>query len=278
MPLSDARDVQTRPVPTDEADKAPSTYLAVTLDAKARADLEAWIDLHLSTIETQMQPVLARFQQEEDQLDGIMPGAGYPYEGAFRVNYPLTKKKVREVANRIKQAYLDSDPVWGIDLDDPALFQLAIKVEKALDTAVIHELNEEDDLSLCLFQSAKHGVGALIPNWLYHEERVRRLETWEPYDGKTLESLDGLLAFEATYPNWREEPALRKLHGQLRAGHRVEREITATVPVVNHPDFQHVESKRLRVYPGVEGYEGLRTTPLYGFGVEWDEYSVDLGG
>ena len=273
--LTDPHDVVVEPVQDAEEARHPTTYLQVKIDEQPRRDLEAWLAMHLTQITTDMQPVLARLQQEDDQLAGNMPGADYPYAGAFRCNYPLTKKKVREIANRIKQAYLDSDPVWGIDLDDPALFQLAIKLEKALDTAIDHELDEEDDLALTLFQAALHGTGALVPTWLYHEERVRQLETYEGYDGRTVESLQDLIAFEDKYPNWRETPALVTLHADLARGQRVEREILATTAVINHPDFQHVETKRLRVYPTVEGYEGLRTTPLYGCETDFTRFALE---
>src|SRR3972149_6524635 len=123
-----------------EESRAPATSPAVERAEETRTLLESWLHRHLSQIDTEMQPILSRFQQEIDQVEGNMPGADYPYSGALRVNYPLTKRKVREIANRVKQAYLDADPLWGINLDDPNLFQLAIQVEKALDTAVDYEL------------------------------------------------------------------------------------------------------------------------------------------
>lgn len=275
MPLTDPKDVEVEPLDDREEAIHPATYLQVDLSEAERKDLEAWLFLHLTQIAADMAPILTRFQQEVDQLEGNMPGGDYPYAGAFRVNYPLTRKKVREVANRIKQAYLDSDPVWGIDLDDPHMFELAIKLEKALDTAIDHDLDEEDDLSLAIFEATAHGIGALIPTWLYHEERVRQLETWEGFDGQTVESLQDMIAFEAKYPNWRDEKELVTLHAQLRKGTRIEREVSATVPVANHPDFQHVEAKRLRVYPHVEGYEGLRSTPLYGYVTTYTRFQLE---
>ena len=275
MPVADPHDAIATPVDPDATPETPSAYLAVELSESDRTALEAWVHLHLTQITTEMQPILARFQQEVDQLEGNMPGANYPYSGAFRVNAPVTRRKVRDIANRIKQAYLESNPVWGIDLDDPRLFELATKLEKALDTALDHELDEEDDLSQALFEATAHGAGFLMPCWLYHEERVRRVQSWPGFDedaaqfGRTEDdlraALQGLFDFERDYPNWREEPELRRLHGLLRRGQDVTREITATVAVQNHPDFQHIPAKQVRVYPTVEGYEGLRTTPLYGF-------------
>ena len=275
MPLSDPRDVTVDEIDDTDAARHPATYLQVDLNEKTRQDVEAWLTLHLTQITTQMQPILARLQQDVDQLEGRMPGSDYPYEGAFRVNYPLTKKKVREIANRIKQAYLESDPIWGIDTDDPALFQLAMALEKALDTAMDDELDEEDDLAQTIFESVLHGTGVLIPTWRYHEERVRRLETWTGYDGKNEQTLADLIAFEATYPNWRDEQDLVTLHRQIGTGHDVEREITVTLPVVNHPDFQHVELKQVRVYPTVEGTEGLQTTPLYGYETTYTRFQLE---
>lgn len=267
MPHMRGKPTDIRVAKVDESDESrtPSNYLKVALDAATRTTLEAWLHLHLVQIEQQMQPVLARFQQDDDQVEGNMPGADYPSEGSFRVNYPLTKRKVREVANRIKQAYFDADPMWGIDLDDPNLFQLAIQVEKALDTATDHELDEEDDLAQAIFDAVKHGVGALIPTWRYHEERVRELESWTGFDGLSLESLQDLFAFEEKYPAWREHDGLREIHALLSKGQGVEREVTAPKVLTNHPDFQHVEAARLRVYPSTDGMTGLWTTPLYGF-------------
>ena len=137
------------------------------------------------------------------------------------------------------------------------------------------EASEEDDLSRALFEAVLHGTGVLIPTWRYHEERVRRLESWTGFDGRREETLADLIAFEATYPNWRDEPALVTLHRQLAAGQDVEREITVTLPVVNHPDFQHIELKQVRVYPTVNGTEGLQTTPLYGYETTYTRFQLD---
>src|SRR3990167_9421842 len=191
---ADLKDIRVSPA-SDPDDRTPANYLRVELDDATRRTFESWLHLHLTQIKTLMQPILARFQQEDDQIEGRMPGADYPYSGAFRVNYPLTKRKVREVANRIKQAYLDADPIWGIDLDDPHLFQLAIKLEKALDTAMDYELDEEDDLALACYDAARHGLGVVVPTWAYHEERVRRLESWQGWDGQRLESLQDIIRF-----------------------------------------------------------------------------------
>ena len=275
MPLTDPHAVTVEPPPEDTQQSHPRTYLKIEFDADTRRTLEAWLHLHLSQITTQMQPILSRIQQDLDQMAGHMPGGDYPYEGAFRVNYPLTKRKVREIANRVKQAYLDSDPVWGINLDDPALFELATQIEKALDTAIDHELDEEDDLSLWIVDAVRHGTGCLVPGWVFHEERVRQLRTYEGYDEQQLATLADLVQFEADYPNWRDEPDLVTLHTQLRQGRRVTREIEATVAVANHPDFQHVELDHVRVYPSVKGYEGLRTTPAYGFLRDFTRFELE---
>lgn len=261
--------------PDSDESRSPVSYLAVKLDDQTRTTLEAWLHLHLAQINTEMQPILARFQQEDDQVEGNMPGADYPYAGAFRVNYPLTKRKVREIANRIKQAYLDADPIWGIDLDDPNLFQLAIRLEKTLDTAMDYELDEEDDLALACYEAAKHGLGVIVPTWAYHEERMRTLESWQGWDGLRLDTLRDIIRFEEKYPNWREQKGLRDIHARLNRGQEVEREITEIVAVKNHPDFQHIEAKQVRVYPSVHGYEGLRATPLYGYLVNQTQFELD---
>jgi len=258
-----------------EESRAPATYLAVELSEETRTLLESWLHLHLSQIDTEMQPILSRFQQEIDQVEGNMPGADYPYSGAFRVNYPLTKRKVREIANRVKQAYLDADPIWGIDLDDPNLFQLAIKLEKALDTAMDYELDEEDDLALACYEAARHGAGFIVPSWAYHEERVRTLEAWKGWDGERLETLQDIVKFETKYPAWRDHKGLREIHALLNRGRDVEREITETRVVKNHPDFTHIEAQHVRVYPSVKGYEGLRTTPLYGYVVTHTRFELE---
>ena len=275
MALTDPKDIDVSEIDDSEESRHPVSYLAVDLTEQQRTDLSAWLHLHLTQIETLMQPILARFEQEDDQIEGRMPGADYPYAGAFRVNYPLTKRKVREIANRIKQAYLDADPIWGIDLDDPNLFQLAIKIEKALDTAIDHELDEEDDLSRACFDAAHHGTGAVMPTWAFHEERVRELESWKGWDQQNLESLEDILRFEQKYPNWQDEKELRKLHSLLNRGVDVEREVTATKVLKNHPDFRYIESKRLRVYPSVEGIDGLRMTPVYGFVTSYSRFELE---
>lgn len=281
--LPDAHDVTVDSMDERPEATAPTTYLKVDLTEDASHDLAAWLHLHLVAIQAEMQPILKRFQQEQDQVDGNMPGADYPYSGAFRINYPVTRRKVREICNRIKQAYLDSDPIWGINLDDPALFELATKVEKSLDTAMEHQLDEDDDLMLALWDATKHGTGVLIPNWLYQEERVRDLEAFAGVQQDAFlrgeielpQAMQGLLDFESQYPNWQEEKDLRALRTQLLRGQDVEREITKTVVVRNHPDFQHVEIARVRVYPTVKGYEGLRTTPIYGFVSDYTRFELE---
>src|SRR3990167_4871795 len=86
----------------EDAQSQPNTYLKVTLDPDDRTTLETWVFDHWQQIESQMSDVQARFMRERNQFDGKMPGADYTYVGAFRCNYPVTKKKVREVSNRLK--------------------------------------------------------------------------------------------------------------------------------------------------------------------------------
>ena len=257
-------------------DVSYSGYQRITLDEKQRVALESWLDMHVTQIAQEMAPVLSRFRQEDNQLDGEMPGGDHPYPGAFRVNYPVTKRKVRELANRIKQAYLDAGTLWAVMGDTTELYDLAVKVEKALDWAADHELDEEDDLAKAVFSSTHHGIGVLVPCWNYQEGQVRDVETYEPFDGQTIESLRDILRFEQNYPNWKEEPAARKLHGKLTRGERIEPiEVSYRTAIKNQPDFRFIPAQNLRVYPTVEGLDGLRCTPVYGYVWEYTRYELE---
>lgn len=247
------------------ADSSPLTYLAVTLDAEVRPELETWLRDHWDQIEVQMQDTLTRFVRERNQFDGKMPGADYPYAGAFRVNYPVTKRKVREVSNRRKQAYLDSDPIWAITTDRPDLQEVAQDIEQGLDTAVDHDMESEDDLAQAEFESTLHGVGLLEPGWEYLEDTRRRVETYEGWDGKTIEAMQGLVDFETTYPDWREQPETRALHAKIATGKTQRFEASYVYPTRNQPTLRFIPAASSRVYPSTDGYAGLRTTPVYGY-------------
>lgn len=264
-------DVSSVPLKKDE-EYSPSTYLSVDLKDKEREPLEKWVKSHFQSITGEMGDVLARFQNERNQLEGNMPAGDYPYVGAFRVSDPVTKKKVREVSNRIKQAYLDSDPIWSVSGKDmTGLFEYVQAVERALDSMVDHDLEAEDDLSMAIFESVLHGTGTLVSGWDRKDDVVRDLETYEPFDqaladqGMIDESIAGLVKFEENYPDWKEDPSMRKLHAKLRSGKKVEAEFSYTTPVRNLPDLIHVPSKDVRVYPKTNGFSGLRTTPAYGY-------------
>lgn len=273
--LADRTDVSSEPVSTSEDARSPQGYLVVALDEAQRTELEGWLELHLRQIEGEMAAVLARFEQERNQLEGRMPGGTHPYAGAFRMNYPVTKRKVRQLANRLKQAYLDNDPIWAVSSDLDELEPYAQDVEKALDRAVDNLLAVDDDLAQACFEAVLHGAGFLEPGWAYHEERVRQLERWQGFDGITGQSLRDLVRFEEQYANWREEPELRRLHSQVARGHDVEREVASTVATVNHPVLRFVDAHRIRVYPSVEGFEGLRDTPAYGYVQTYTRFQLE---
>ena len=260
-------ELEAEPIKDRAEELTPSRYLNVTLTEEVRAELETWLHDHLIQIESEMAGVLARWERERNQLLGQMPGADHPYAGAFRVNYPITRRKVREVSNRRKQAYLDSDPIWavGTDPERPDLLAEAQDVEAGLDTAVDHELEAEDDLSQAEFESTLHGTGLLEPGWEYLEDVRRDVEFYAGFDGKTLQSLADLARFEQAYPNWHTEPVARKLHAQLARGRDVHVEVSYVTQTRNSPHLRFIPLASSRVYPAVEGGSGLRTTPVYGY-------------
>lgn len=272
MPDNQERiDVSVRDVDQGDQD-SPSTYLSVELTEAERTKLEKWVKGHFDSITQEMAPVLARFEDERNQLEGKMPAADYPYPGAFRVSDPVTKKKVREVANRIKQAYLDSDPIWSVSGKEMrGLFEYVQAVERSLDSLVDHDLEAEDDLSQAQFEAVLHGTGAVVQSWDRQDDVVREIETYEGFDlaiaqmGQVDESLDGLRRFEENYPDWKENKRMRKLHAKLRSGKRVEAEFSYTAVIRNLPEIIHIPIKDVRVYPKVNGHSGLRTTPCYGY-------------
>ena len=262
--LDERTDLQTAPLPKDQADRSPATYLDKDLSPDELRKLGDWVHDHYTEITTQMGPTLTRFANERAQHEGKMPGADYPYPGAFRVNYPVTKKKVRELSNRLKQAYLDSDPIWALDTE-AELLEIAQQMESAIDQAVRNHLDADEDFSQAIFESALHGMGALAVGWLYQEDVQRDVEAYRGFDGLTQESLADLQRFEATYPNWKDEPEARKLHAKIAGGHDTAVEVSYTAPIHNRPNFEHIPAENLRVYPDVDGYEGLRQTPVYGY-------------
>ena len=242
----------------------PAGYLQVELSEDERTRLEGWIKSHLSQIETAMQDVLSRFEQEVDQLEGRMPGGDYPYPGAFRLNVPITKKKVREVANRLKQAYLDSDPIWAIA--SPTLpAKLTQEIERAMDHQVDNHLDLVDDVAQALFEAVLHGVGAVEAGWNYWEDIRRDLETYHGFDGVDPKSLMDLIRFEATHPNWRTEPEELKLHTQIAKGEDVRVEVKYSTATINRPDVVHIPVKDLRLYPHLNSMDDLLKSPCYGY-------------
>ena len=249
----------------EKGETSPATYLQIDLEGEARTNLEKWVSDHWEQIESQMQDIFSRFVRERNAFDGKMPGADYPYPGAFRVNYPVTKRKVREVSNRRKQAYLDSDPIWAVTTDRPDLQDVAQDVEHGLDTAVDHEMESEDDIAQSEFESTLHGCGLLEAGWEYLEETRRRVESYDGFDGKTIQSLQGLVDFETNYPNWRESPDGRKVHRQIEKGKAQRFEASYTTPTRNQPVLRYIPCASSRVYPATDGYAGLRTTPIYGY-------------
>lgn len=268
--LDTKTDVESEPIEQGEEQLTPKAYLSVDLTYEERHRLETWIDGHLNQIKQAMGDVYARLEQERNQLEGNMPGADYPYPGAFRINMPVTKKKVREVVNWIKQAYLDSDPIWAINTKDNSLLQLAMKVEQQLDFSMDNEIESADDLAQCLFESGLHGTGLLTPGWDYQEDVVRDVIQYSGFvTGRniqeSLENLAEVFRFEAEFPNWKNEKELRRIHAQIINGKDVNEEISYTAVVRNKPDHTFVPLKDARVYPHVEGLKGLRRTPLYGF-------------
>ena len=250
--------------PQDDSVTSPQSYLAVRLDDPERSKFEAWVKNHLQQIEQAMSEVQARFEEEVNQFEGLMPGGDYPYPGAFRVNVPVTKKKVREVANRLKQAYLDSDPIWAVDSAElPA--ELVAAIERGLDHQVDHELSLEDDMAQAIFDAVWHGVGALEPCWAYSEDIVRDLEVYRGYDGQTFESLADLVKFEERYPDWKDNKIALGLHSKLARGEQVAAEVEYRAPTTNRPDLVHIPCKDLRIYPSLNSWQDLQSSPCYGY-------------
>lgn len=243
-------------------------YMYVKVQSEKLQEFESWISTHLHAIETAMGPVFSRLQEEENQYEGNMPGADYPYSGAFRLNYPLTKRKVRDIVNRLKQAYLDSDPIWAVTVPENfevALRPLVDKLEKALDTVVDHHLEALDDFAQALFDSGLHGTGAVVPDWDYKRAYRRDIESYRGFDNTTQASLEDLLKFEEKYSDWKDSEDASRIHSKLLSGNDVEFEGDYRAEVRNTPTFRRIQTKDLRVYPKVEGYQGLRTTPIYGY-------------
>lgn len=250
--------------PQDEEARTPQGYLAVDLTDADRQKLEPWLKNHLEQIETALAETHGRFAQERDQFEGLMPGGDYPYLGAFRVNVPITKRKVREVANRLKQAFLDSDPIWAV-ISPTLPLELVEGVERGLDHQVDNELEAADDLSQSIFEAVLHGAGALEPGWVYWEDVVRDLAVYRGFDGFTAESLADLARFEQDYPDWRENSEARALHARLARGEEVRHEVTYRAPTVNQPALCHIDIKDVRAYPHLNHWLDLHRSPCYGY-------------
>lgn len=273
-PLYEKTELEAKKIEPGTESTTPSGYLRVTLTQDQREKLETFVDQHVDSIEQEMGPTLDRFKGEDAQLEGNVEGADYS-PGPFRMNVPVTKKKVREVANKIKQAYLDSDPLWGVGSKDPALSSYAQAVERALDTEVDNELEAEDDISMALFDAVLHGIGAVVPGWVYQEEQCRDVNTWNGFDGNTAESLADVMRFEQEYPDWNDSKDAKDIRRRLLKGETVSREITYSMAVRNCPEIMHVPADKIRVYPKVKGFSGLRTTPVYGFVKEFTRFELD---
>lgn len=267
LTLQQRTEVDAQDLPDDEQATHPVGYLTVEPSDADRHLLETWVWQHLDQIEKEMADVTARLENERRQYEGTMPAADYPYPGAFRINYPVTKKKSRELSNRAKQAFLDSDPIWAVDVGghDEQLSKYAQRLEKSMDDLVRDQLEVVTSLSQALFESSLHGTGCLVPDWRYQEDVRRDVETYKGFDGIDPNSLRDLMEFEKNYPEWKDDKALRSIHVQLAKGETVTKEFTYTLPVQNHPVLSYISIKDARVYPETEGFEGLRTTPVYGY-------------
>ena len=248
----------------DPSAMTPAGYLAITLSESQRGQLEPWLKNHLEQIETALADTHSRFQEERNQFEGFMPGGDYPYPGAFRINVPLTKKKCREIANRLKQAYLDSDPIWA--LSSASLpNDLTAQVEKSLDHQVDHELENVDDLSQAIFESVLHGAGVIEPSWLYFEDTVRDVFVGNGFDGLNPETLLDLARFEQEFPNWKNDTLARALHAKLASGHDVREEISYRTVTANRPQDTHIPIADVRAYPHLNSWVDLQRSPVYGY-------------
>lgn len=268
--MSESREfVSSEPIEKGEDSFSQTGYLVVEIKDDVREKFEKWIDSHVTAITQAMGPTLSRFEEEKNQHEGKIQAGDYPSPGAFRVAYPLTKKKARETSNRLKQAYLDADPVWAVtysgDMQGEEGAKLADRIERGLDTSVDSHLECLDDFAHGIFNSTLHGIGALVPNWKYQEATRKDLEKWRGFDGLTEASMADLIAFEDKYKDWNRHPDLKSIHVRLEKGEVVEREITFKQAVRNCPDFLSIDPHCVRVYPWVDGYEGLRSTPAYGY-------------
>lgn len=248
----------------DEANNAPQGYLTVTLSDEDRPKLEAWVKNHLDQIETAMADIQSRFEEERNQFEGLMPGGDYPYPGAFRLNVPITKRKVREIANRLKQAYLDSDPIWAV-ISHTLPLDVTTEIEKGLDHQVDNELEAADDLSQAIFEAVLHGVGAIEPGWAYLEDVMRDVAVYQPFDGVNPQTLADLLRFEQDYPNWQDDKEAKRLHNQIARGKEVRSEVVYRTATVNRPCVSHVPAKDLRLYPHLNHRLDLQRSPVYGY-------------
>lgn len=266
-------------VDEDKDEITPTGYLNIKVEEGKLQEFETWVGGHLDLIKDTLRDTLARFEEENNQIEGNMPGADYPYSGAFRVDYPLTKKKCREIANRMKQAYLDSDPIWAATLsgDEKNEMEVALadQIERAMDNAVDNNLEALDDLSRAIFNAVTHGIGAIVPSWEYQEAGRKDFETVKGYDGTTEESLNGILDFEDRYPGWKQNKQLLAIHRGLLAGRDFEGEVSYTEAVRNTPVLTSIEPESLRVYPWVKGHTGLNATPIYGYVQQYRYYELE---
>lgn len=253
--------------PLDDLSESQSSaplYGRIVLEGDRRTKLEAFVKNHLEQIETALGETHGRFAQERAQFEGLMEGGDYPYPGFFRINVPITKKKVREIANRLKQAYLDSDPIWAV-VSQTLPQEIVAQVEKGLDHQVDNELFIADDLSQAIFEAVMHGVGAVEPTWAYHEDIVQDVIAYQPFDGVTAQSLMDLIRFEQDFPNWREDEQSRKIHSQLVNGREVRALARYRTATINRPDVCHIPAKDLRVYPWLNSHEDVQFSPCYGY-------------
>lgn len=270
--------ISSEPVEKGEDTFSQAGYLTVKLKEDQREKFEKWLDSHVTAITQAMGETLSRFEEERNQFEGKIAAGDYPYPGVFRVAHPLTKKKSRDVSNKLKQAYLDSDPIFAVtysgDMKGEEGAQLADRIERGLDTGIDSNLECLDDLANATFNATLHGMGALVPGWKYQESTRKDLEKWRGFDGLTEASMQDLIRFEDTYPDWNKHPDLKSIHVRLERGEMVEREITFKEAVKNSPDFLSIEPWNVRVYPWVDGYEGLRSTPAYGYVEKYRLYEL----
>uniref|UniRef100_A0A6M3IM65 Uncharacterized protein n=1 Tax=viral metagenome TaxID=1070528 RepID=A0A6M3IM65_9ZZZZ len=226
-------------------------------------------------------------EREADQLEDKWEALDNQYDGKisdddlkqFNLNRNVTKVKIDAVVLGIKEALLDSDPIFAVtprpNFGKTTGMEVCNKQQDFLDYKV-DNLPFEPEIDLVAQSAAVKGLGWLELYYDIKREPRKRDEEYEPEmipvidkitqrpvlgpDQKTLLENKGLRDFLNNWPNAvKDYPGYVK---QLSEGKKISFVATSKEKVYDDPRPKYHDIKDVYARAKTDGYEGLKTTRL----------------